>query len=251
MFKVKNRLKSILWERNNRVARELYSRNQTPTSLGETLKATGIAFSTLEEITGGNTEEELIEYKETHGREHVNKIKPFLVEFWDRKDYSLDLQSPFVRLALHPKVLAVVSDYVGMWPRLYQYILWETKIMEPGQKGVYSQMWHRDFADKKLINLFVYLNDVDEGAGPFMYIPETQMGGKYHDVFKQKIPPDRTYPPEGRVEEYFKGKILACTAPKGTMIFADTAGLHKGGYSTERPRLMLKILYVTDANYPG
>ena len=61
MFKVKNRLKSILWERNNRVARELYSRNQTPTSLGETLKATGIAFSTLEEITGGNTEE-LIEF---------------------------------------------------------------------------------------------------------------------------------------------------------------------------------------------
>ena len=41
-----------------------------------------------------------------------------------------------------------------------------------------SQLWHRDPAnDEHLLKVFVYLTDVDEGAGPFMYAAGTHPEG--------------------------------------------------------------------------
>ena len=183
------------------------------------------------------------------GQKHINSLKPFLIEYWDRVQ-PLDLKNTFLSLALSTEVLATVAGYLGCWPRLYDLRLWETKVTEPGVDKVYSQMWHRDPEDKQLLNLFVYLNDVDEDTGPFTYIPGSHRFGPFWKKFPQILPPRASYPGDVKVETYFKmGEIKTYTAPAGTIIFADTAGLHKGGYCTKKPRLMFKSLYVTDGNF--
>lgn len=194
---------------------------------------------------------ELVTYKDSITKKYENPRKPFLIEYWPTGGV-LDFANPFVtKVALNPKILAVVTKYLGCWPRLYDYRLWETKVVPETQQKIYSQSWHRDPEDRKLLNVFIYLNDVlDIGTGPFHYIPKSQRGGIFQKEFPQLLPPKASYPGDRNVEERFsKDQIMVCIAPAGTLIFADTAGLHKGGFSTKKPRLMSKCLYITDGNF--
>ena len=63
-----------------------------------------------------------------------------------------------------PQVVAEAS-YADLWYSLAQ---------PEATERVASQLWHRDFDDKHLLKAFLYLRDVDEGAGPFEYISESQ-----------------------------------------------------------------------------
>jgi ectoine hydroxylase-related dioxygenase (phytanoyl-CoA dioxygenase family) len=114
-----------------------------------------------------------------------------------------------------------------------------------------SQRWHRDPEDKKLVKVFMYINDVDEGTGPFTYVVGSQYGGKWRYLFPQR-PPAGSYPIQGGVEKIVKqSDIKVCVAPAGTIIFCDTSGLHKGGFSTEKSRLMSMSCFVSSASrYP-
>jgi hypothetical protein len=87
--------------------------------------------------------------------------------------------------------------------------------------------------------VFLYLSDVnDVGAGPFTYLRGSQQGGPYRKHYPQKFP-QGSYPPAGAVEKLADPKdILTCLGRAGTIIFADTSGLHKGGFSTTTARLM-------------
>ncbi len=102
-----------------------------------------------------------------------------------------------------------------------------------------SQRWHRDFNDQHLLKAFLYLVDVDEGTGPFEYIPGSAPGGQYAHEWPWR-PLGETYPPEGALEERIPADaIKTFTGPKGTLLFCNTSGFHRGGFATEqaaRPR---------------
>src|SRR5215813_7545771 len=87
----------------------------------------------------------------------------------------LDPDDIFVRYALQPEILNIVNGYYGMLTRLRYYNVWHTfPTQQPPRE---SQLWHRDPEDRYILKMFVYLTDVDEGAGPLTYAPGTHTQG--------------------------------------------------------------------------
>ena len=236
-----------VWNFNTRKARKLYKDNYKILfdSIDTPLKKNGIVIvnNWLDNL------EELQNYRRDIKTKYLNSIKRFLFEYWQSGE-TLNFNNPFVNLALSENVLAIVSNYLGCWPILHDYRLWETRLMKEKGIATWSQTWHRDPEDKKLLNIFIYLNDVEDyGTGPFQYIPGSHIEGPYWKVLPQVLPPTASYPGKENVEKLLGDKIISCYGKAGTVILADTSGLHRGGYSTTKPRLMFKALYTTTGNF--
>jgi ectoine hydroxylase-related dioxygenase (phytanoyl-CoA dioxygenase family) len=113
---------------------------------------------------------------------------------------------------------------------------------------VASQRWHRDFNDKHLLKAFVYLVDVDESTGPFEYVPGSAPGGPYADAWPWR-PLGDNYPPEDALEQRIPAEaVRVFTGPKGTLLFCNTAGFHRGGFATARPRVLATVTYSSPAS---
>lgn len=162
---------------------------------------------------------------------------------------KLVFSDPFIKFILHERILQIVGDYFSSVPKFIMFSLHSTILRRQSSKEKFSQRWHRDPDDKKIIKVFLYMSEVtDNGAGPFIYVKRTQYGGRWRSLYPQK-PPVGVYPPEGAVEKnVLLEDILICRGRPGTMIFCDTSGLHKGGYSTTARRLMFAGTFVTSAS---
>jgi hypothetical protein len=97
-------------------------------------------------------------------------------DFWvrlldeDMQFGQLPLDNPFVAVALQPELVSVVAASMGEVPRLDYVLL--TLSRHSSKQLSYSQLWHRDFDDTKVIKLFFYLTDVaSPNDGPFTFIP--------------------------------------------------------------------------------
>lgn len=152
-------------------------------------------------------------------------------------------------MIFNQKILDIVNSYFGAWSKFYYLTLNLTKPMLKSAVPVMSQNWHRDPEDKKTRKVFIYLNDVQENTGPFIYVLGSQDGGKYGKFFPQKKPPKGAYPPIGAVEaRVHANDIKTYTGEAGTVIFVDTAGLHRGGYATEKERIMFTAGFLSNAS---
>ena len=246
-------LQSFFWMRSswpvwfsilNRRSRHLFTNARINLSLHEkkivdTLAKEGIAVTHLDELFPGENMLSLLQaYAEDLTKSaEVKTQKSFLKYYWDPYPL-LDLQNPYLALVLSPRILAIVNSYFRMYTKFYYFTLNLTLPVSEGAEAVQSQRWHRDPEDKKMCKIFIYLNDVDEGAGPFMYIRGSQYGGKWSNIYPQR-PPKGSYPPAGAIERIIlQDDINVSTGRAGTVIFCDTGGLHKGGYATRRERLM-------------
>lgn len=214
------------------------------------LKQSGIARTSLAELFPERSGllEELAAYAESlrDAAEQRSTKKPFILEYWDAEP-TLDLGNPFVSLSLEPVVLAIVNSYMRMWSKFYYFMLGRTTPSEAGKAAQASQRWHRDYEEIRMCKMFIYLSDVTESSGPFIYIPGSHLGGKYRAVFPQK-PGRGCYPPEGGVEEAIpSSEYLVATGVAGTVLFADTTGLHRGGLGREGGRIMYTAGYNSSA----
>lgn len=161
---------------------------------------------------------------------------------------ELDRNNPFVKFSLSRKVTNIVGNYFKLKPSFNSLYLTATMIMPKGMKPILSQLWHRDPEDKKMVRVFVCVNDIDESTGPFMTVLGSQYGGKWGRVFPQ-APSYGTYIPDEEVNRIIpKENIKVCTAPAGTVVFCDTAGIHKGGYSTHKSRLLSLSAFTSPAS---
>ncbi len=174
--------------------------------------------------------------------------KYYLVELW-KKPFHFDFANPFMSLAASERILTIVNHYLEMAAHLSYLNLWYTVPMEKAAN--YSQRWHRDPDDRRLVKLFLYLNDVDENSGPFHYVSGSHDQGPHRNVLPSR-PPYSTYPKEGEVEKLIsKDDIRQCTGRAGTLIFCDTRGLHKGGHATKNPRILFNAVYLTEGAIPS
>ncbi len=208
------------------------------------LKRDGIALTTLDELfPGQNQLAKLKAFAQSLNPEDAEQgKKSFLKKYWD-KHPMFDLSNPFLSLTLMPTILDVVNSYMGMWTKLKYYDLALTIPVPEGTQAVQSQRWHRDPEEKKICKVFFYLYDVDETAGPFTHVKQSNYGSKFGSLFPQKTP-EGIYPPEGAVEKTIPSEnYLKAIAPAGTVIFCDTSGLHRGGYATKKERLMYTAFF--------
>ncbi|TML58023.1 MAG: phytanoyl-CoA dioxygenase family protein [Actinobacteria bacterium] len=170
-------------------------------------------------------------------------------EFLVRKyayDVELSLDDPWLRLGLNTRMLDIANAYLGMWAKLEYVDVWYTPPLEDPERRS-SQRWHRDFNDRHLLKAFLYLVDVDEETGPFEYVPRTAPGNELEHLWPWR-PLGENYPPEQELAEKIADRTVSFTAPKGTIIFCNTCGFHRGGFATGKARALATVTYSSPAS---
>jgi hypothetical protein len=253
---------------SNRRARSLYSANQPSLDgvqrrIVQELDADGYALADIHELLSeeawgqisasaaafvAETEAGLARESEDGGGELRRRAgKEFLVRKYDMGGV-LTLEDPWLDLCLSRRLIDVASSYLQMWPKLEHLDLWYSLPVGSGGERRASQLWHRDFDDRHLLKAFLYLTDVDAQTGPFEFVSGSQPGGPHagiHPWGPMAI---------GRISEAELGKhvpteqIRTFTAPKGTIIFCNTSGLHRGGFAEARPRVLSTVTYCSPAS---
>ncbi len=163
-------------------------------------------------------------------------------------DSRYTLPDAMAQVILHPRVLAVVNQYLGMYSRLCYANLWYNLPVEAHERSIDSEHWHRDHEDRSLVKLYVYLCDVDEDMGPLEYLRGTHPDGPYGELLPAQAGAGR-YPTETQLIGSIPATAATlCVGPIGTLIFCDSAGFHRGGRSQAEPRIVVTATYVTDSS---
>jgi hypothetical protein len=220
----------------------------------ETFRRDGIAVARFDELFGADLWQDAVadiapfvaaasERGAASGSASTREKEELIVRRFYTKDrtapkHRYALSDPWLRIAACDTVLDIVNEYAGEQMRLTYLDNWYTVPHPDGAERVASQRWHRDPEDEHIVKMFVYLSDVDEEAGPFEYIRGSAAGGKYGDLFAWRDGYD--YPPA----EEFEARVdladqTTATGPAGTVLFADTAGFHRGGFALTKPRVMM------------
>jgi Phytanoyl-CoA dioxygenase (PhyH) len=162
-------------------------------------------------------------------------------------DATLGLDDLWLDLALQPRLLDLANSYLGLLSKLEYVDLWYTKPAAAEAERQASQRWHRDYNDRHLLKAFIYLTDVDEESGPFEYVPRSARGSELGDLWPWR-PLGKNYPPQDELAERIAGRpVQTFTAPRGTVIFCNTSGFHRGGFATGKPRVLATFTYASPA----
>jgi hypothetical protein len=181
------------------------------------------------------------------GDVRVREGKEFVVRL---HSYGVDvgLDDPWFRACTSRRMLDVANAYLRMWAKLEYIDVWYTVPQQAGAERISSQRWHRDYNDKHLLKAFLYLVDVDETMGPFQYVPGSQPGGPYADAWAWR-PLGENYPTEEELEQRIPASAVhTFTGPEATLIFCNTAGFHRGGFTTTNPRVLATVTYSSPAS---
>jgi Phytanoyl-CoA dioxygenase (PhyH) len=198
-------------------------------------------FAASEEVRAGINDYQMNFQEAGPGKEFVVKKYP--------KHSHIELASVWMQFGLDSKILDVVNSYLELWSKLMHIDLWYNIPVRSDRPTVASQCWHRDPEDEKLVKVFLYFSDVDEGAGALQYIPGSPAGGRYQHLWPRANMVDAVYPPEHEIEKKVpRSEWVSGAGKAGTLVFCDTGGLHRGGYCTQRERILATWMYVTPAS---
>jgi hypothetical protein len=136
-------------------------------------------------------------------------------------------------LANSPPLLGLAARYMGCRPTISALGLrWSFPL--PGQSSA-LQVFHRDSEDWRYLKVLVYLTDVDELAGPHVYL---------HGSHLTQAPVRLKFYTDTEIAEaYGADMLLTAIGTRGFCFAVDTAGIHKGTAPARAPRLMLQIQY--------
>jgi hypothetical protein len=174
------------------------------------------------------------------GKEFVVRLHSYGVK--------VGLDDPWFAVAASRRMLDVANAYLRMWSKLEYVDVWYSVPQPQEAARVSSQLWHRDYNDKHLLKAFLYLVDVNEEMGPFQYVAGSQPGGPYADAWPWK-PLGDNYPSEGDLERRVpESAVRRFVGPQATLVFCNTSGFHRGGFSTTAPRVLATATYSSPAS---
>jgi hypothetical protein len=157
---------------------------------------------------------------------------------------------PLIRIGLSAPVLHVVSGYMKLWPKLIYADAWYSIPLDVG-KRIGSQQWHRDPEDRQMVKVYLHVSDIDADAGAMEYILGTSnaLGRPGLEIGHWQAAGANLYPSTELVETTFPAtQRFSCSGPIGTLLFCDTTGLHRGGISRSKPRVVGTWTFVTPAS---
>jgi hypothetical protein len=169
----------------------------------------------------------------------------FMVPLLDTATVTLD--SPMLRLALRPDIIAAVSSYLGMVPVIAYLQVYYSEANSDEARS--SQLFHCDADATSQVKIFVLCSEVTRSNGPLTLLDaKTSRGVRsrlgYH--FGGKIKDKRL---AGIVDESDHHPIVG--AP-GTVCFVDTTQCFHFGSRVESgtaPRLVTMIQYLTPSSF--
>lgn len=175
-----------------------------------------------------------------------NAHKNYLINLPIPNTPSLD--SPLMKLALEPSVLAIVSSYMGMLPILSEIQIWHSPNVNIQDGG--SQFFHLDYADVRQAKVFLMIDDVDDETGPLTIVP-AHLSSCICKKINYKLS-NSTIRVDDEIIMDIAGKenILPIKGPSGTMAFVDTCRcFHYGSRKGTKPRNILMIQYLSPFSF--
>lgn len=154
------------------------------------------------------------------------------VAFFDNKTVA---NAPHAfEIANLPLLLDIVASEMGAKPTISYMTAWRSI---PARDGVaqHAENHHRDVDDFDFTKFFVYLTDVDEEAGPHVFIKGSHL--------VDKLTPIRRYQDEEVFAAFGKENEVRFTGPAGSCFLEKTYGMHRGFPPVSRPRLIFQVLY--------
>jgi hypothetical protein len=142
------------------------------------------------------------------------------------------------RLAMHPEVLRIISNYMGMLPLLYRINILYSPNNEVVEQS--SQFYHLDPEDVIMSKIFIFVEDVDADTGPTTLLPaDLSMKVRHAITYRKGRVADDVVERLGRKEN-----IVQATGPAGTLAFLDTCRcFHMGSRKASKPRFAIMIQY--------
>ena len=102
----------------------------------------------------------------------------------EKPTFALD--DPTLRIGCSDTLLEVVNAYRDARTKLYYADNWFTVPYPEADGRVASQVWHRDPEEEHVVKVFLYVDEVDEGRGPFEYVRSSAPGGRYGHLWPWK-----------------------------------------------------------------
>jgi hypothetical protein len=197
------------------------------------LKKDGVCVTTLADL-GLNSSSELLKaaYHQLSQMENPNN---------DHLDEKLPQISTVTGLAefyawgKEKRLLNIIENYIGL-PVAFHGVHLRKDFPSKHQFG--TLLWHSDAEDRRIIKIFIYLNDVEEKTGPFEYIPRSLTSlfswnyfRLYYKLFKSNY---MGIDDEEVTPVIPKSAWKSCPGAAGTVIMVDTKNaLHHGTVRTE------------------
>ncbi|ODG96505.1 phytanoyl-CoA dioxygenase [Nostoc sp. KVJ20] len=220
------------------VARWKHSRNlpaleECDRNILNALKKDGVYVTTLADLGLNSTPELLkaayhqLSQMENPNNDHLDERLPQI--------YTVTGLPEFYAWGIEKRLVNIIENYIGL-PIAFHGVHLRKDFKSKHQFG--TLLWHSDAEDRRIIKIFIYLNDVEEKTGPFEYIPRSLtplFSWKYFQLY-YKLYKSRYM---GIDDEEVKAVIpksawKSCPGPAGTVIIVDTKNaLHHGTIRTE------------------
>jgi hypothetical protein len=162
---------------------------------------------------------------------------------WQQDMVNLDTQWVMEQeltldLATDSEILRIAGEYLEAPPVLNHPESWFSFPVKNVQKES-AKNWHWDCDGVKWIKVFVYINNVDLTNGPHAFVEKSHMNWKVNDK-STRVTEDEI------LSAYGQKAIKSFTAARGTVIFEDTRGFHRGTPLLVGHRLVLQLQFNLD-----
>lgn len=140
-----------------------------------------------------------------------------------------------------PLLRAIVQRYLGVPPIFNTPVAFLNSSTETNNAKSLSeiaQLYHHDIQRIGFVKMFIYLTDVDEGAGPHTLIQKTHRTRPKDALWSGSRHSDATISQSGLVKDEVR-----ITGKAGTVFLVDTSCLHKGAHPERSSRLMAQVQY--------
>lgn len=140
---------------------------------------------------------------------------------------------------LNDRLLAIAEAYIGL-PVAYDGVAINYTVADG--REVSTRKWHRDWEDRRMVKVAVYLHEVDTAGGPFEIIRRAVTQQDDIQGYRYDLLSDADLGTQLGVD--FQSAIVSCVGPSGTVIFTDTARFfHRGKPAILRDRAALFYSY--------
>ncbi len=190
------------------------------------------------------TSQDLMEGTYQYFNEHFSKDMPGPLE---NIVSSVGVQDPLValedisKLVFDQRILGMGTAFYGAIPMVtflkirYAFV----NVCPPAD----TQFFHVDGGSYRIFKALIYLNDVEEGGGPFCFVRSSHR--VKWDGWDQKARYDDTE----IADIYGAEAIVRCYAKAGDVILANTTGFHRGEKPVNKNRGILIVNYCLHPEY--
>jgi hypothetical protein len=150
---------------------------------------------------------------------------------------KLLLENPYLqRLLCDPYLLAVATRYLGVFPVVTKPDMWwDTDVVAPGLR---PRPFHTDSGCLRWIKVGIPLTDTTLETPHFVYVKGSHRPNKITRPLTRRLARSMNLS-DKEVRDFCGDKIVHVTAPAGSIILADTRGIHKGELAERGHRLVL------------